>query len=61
MLTIVVRAFFTESEDPKIETYHDPRWQMLAPIAVFVVAMLIFGLYSGLLVDFFGQVAGGSL
>jgi multicomponent Na+:H+ antiporter subunit D len=62
MLTIVMRAYFpsrafdysTLSED-----ICDPDWRMLLPLGLFVVGMVVFGVYSTPLVEFFTSVANG--
>ena len=48
MMSIVIRAFFP-GKDFDYETlngYHDPSWQMLVPLTIFVVAMIVIGVYS---------------
>lgn len=47
MLTITVRAFFPgrDFDYNAISDVEDPSWMMLVPLALFVVAMLVFGLY----------------
>ncbi len=72
MLTIVVRAFYpakgtnlkSTEEDPdassKIVPYDevkDPNWLMLVPLAVFVVAMFVFGLHPQPLINYFQKIA----
>lgn len=49
MLTIVVRAFFPgrDFDYGSVAEAEDPNWLMLLPLAVFVAAMLCFGLCSG--------------
>ena len=62
MMTIVVRAFFPvkEFDDTKsLEEEKDPNWKMLVPLFVFTIFIVIFGLFSGLIVDFFADVAAG--
>ncbi len=61
MLTIVIRAFFpaADFDDGKLEGVKDPNWKMLVPLAVFTVMMVVFGLFSGPAVKFFGDVANG--
>lgn len=48
MLTISVRAFFPgkDFDYGTIADVEDPNWMMLLPLAVFAVAMLVFGLHS---------------
>lgn len=61
MLTIVVRAFFPEKsfDNSKIKEYRDPSWKMMVPLSIFAILILIFGLYSGPIVDFLTDVANG--
>ncbi len=61
MLTIVIRVFFVEAHDKKMDTYRDPNWQMLLPLAVFLAAMLVFGLHPAPIVSLFRDIAAGSL
>lgn len=56
MLDIVIRAFFVQ---PAGGTYKDPGWKMLLPLGIFAAAILLFGLHSQPLVDFFTKVAEG--
>lgn len=61
MLTIVIRAFFPEKNFNMAlpEEIRDPDWKMLVPLFLFTVMMLVFGIYSAPLVNFFGKVAAG--
>lgn len=61
MLTIVIRAFFPEKNFNMAlpEEIRDPHWKMLVPLFLFTVMMLVFGIYSAPLVNFFGKVAAG--
>lgn len=63
MLQIVIRAFFPSQDFDygTIEQYHDPGCQMLVPLTLFCIAMIIFGLYSTPIVNFFTDVANGLL
>lgn len=63
MLTIVIRAFFPgkDFDDSAIREYKDPNWKMLLPLSLFVVGMIVFGLYSQPFVDFFTQIANGMI
>ena len=47
MITISVRAFFPTKgfDDTAIRDVKDPNWMMTLPLAVFVVAMVVFGLH----------------
>ena len=62
MLTIVIRAYFP-GNDFDYATLHeeiqDPDWRMVLPLTLFVIAMVVFGVYSGPLVNFFTSVANG--
>lgn len=61
MLTIVVRAFFPgkDFDYSTLEGVKDPNWKMLAPLFVFTFFIILFGVYSQPLVDFFYDVAAG--
>ena len=61
MLTIVIRAFFPGKDfnDTKIQDVKDPNWKMLLPLSLFVVGMVVFGLYSQPIVDLFTRIANG--
>jgi multicomponent Na+:H+ antiporter subunit D len=62
MLTIVMRAYFPGREFDYSELRTDivdPDWRMLWPLFVFVVGMVVLGVYSGPFVEFFTKVANG--
>lgn len=63
MLSMVVRAFFPgkDFDYSTISDVKDPNWKMLLPLFVFVVFIIGFGLFSQPIVDFFSNVAGGSV
>ena len=58
MLGVVVRAFFPKEGTPAKETA-DPGWRMCLPLLVCGASVVIFGLFSEPLVDFFRAVALG--
>ena len=61
MLSIVVRAFFPR-KDFDMETLKgvkDPNWKMLVPLFIFTIFIIVFGLWSAPMVDFFTKVAAG--
>ncbi len=61
MLTVTVRAFFP-GKDPDtlaLSGVRDPGWKMLLPLFVFTFFIVLFGLRSYALVDFFADVAAG--
>lgn len=61
MLTPAIRAYFP-NKDFDFDTLSDckdPTFRMKLPIIVFTVFVVIFGLYSGPLLDFFAQIAKG--
>ena len=63
MMSIVIRAFFP-AKDFDYETISDakdPGWMMILPLGIFAIAMLVFGLYSQPLVDFFTKISLGIL
>ncbi len=61
MMTIVIRAFIHEPEenDKEYEKAKDPGWKMMIPLYIFAVACVLFGLYSGPVVEYFAKIAGG--
>lgn len=61
MLSIVVRAFFPgkDFDYSTVSDVKDPNWKMLLPLFVFTFFIVLFGLYSQPLVDFFMNVAAG--
>ena len=63
MLTIVVRAFFPGKgfDYSSVSDARDPNWKMLLPLFVFTVFIILFGVYSQPLVDFFMSVAAGAV
>ena len=62
MMTIVIRAFFPgrDFDDTAIAGVTDPNWMMLVPLAVFVVVIVVFGVYSTPLVTLFERIAAGA-
>lgn len=61
MLSIVIRAFFP-AEDFDMESireYTDPNWLMLLPLFVFAVFIVVFGLGSSSIVQFFTDISNG--
>lgn len=63
MLTIVVRAFFPgkDFDYATVAGAKDPNWQMLVPLFVFTLFIVLFGVYSQPIVDFFYNVATGNI
>lgn len=61
MLSIVVRAFFPgrDFDDSSIQDAHDPNWKMLLPLFVFIAFIVLFGVHSQPIADFFYDVAAG--
>ena len=58
MLTIVVRGFMPTKQVyySKLTKVEDPNWMMLLPLTIFVVMMLVIGLWPGLLNNFLDSV-----
>ncbi len=63
LLTIAVRAFFPAKgfDETKLAHVEDPRWYMTVPLAVFTVAIVVLGVHSAPLVEFFTKIANGLL
>lgn len=61
MLTMLVRAYMPgpDFEQSTLEGVTDPDWRMLLPLFLFVIAMVVMGLFSGSLVEFMTKVAYG--
>lgn len=61
MFTIVVRAFFPEKgfDMSTLLGVTDPNWKMLIPLFIFTLDIILFGLWSAPLVNFFADVAAG--
>ncbi len=59
MMTIVVRAFFPNRDfDPDtLQGIQDPNWKMILPLFVFTFFIILFGVYSQPIVDFFHGIA----
>lgn len=63
MLSIVMRAFFPgkDFDYNTVSEAKDPNWKMLLPLFVFTFFIVLFGLCSQPLVDFFMSVAVGNV
>lgn len=61
MLQVVVRAYFPpkDFDSHLIDNFNDPGWRMLLPLGVFVVAMLVLGLFNQPLIDILTKVSLG--
>ena len=61
MMTIVIRAFVLtpEAGDEKYEKAKDPTWRMMIPLYVFALGCIVFGLFSGNIVEFFTSISNG--
>ena len=61
MLSIVVRAFFPgkDFDYGTVDGIKDPNWKMLVPLFVFSAFIILFGVYSQPIVNFFIDVAMG--
>ena len=64
MLSIVIRAYFPGNDfdyGSIADEVKDPDWRMLLPFILFAAAMLVLGVKSVLIVEFFTNVANGLL
>lgn len=64
MLSIVIRAYFPGNDFDYGKLHGeicDPDWRMLLPLSMFVVLMVVIGVYSAPFVAFFSSVAGGMI
>lgn len=59
MFSVLVKAFFPSKGEVLCETGHDPGWREKLPMILFSVLMLVLGLYSKPLTDFFFSAAYG--
>mgnify|MGYP002509863405 CR=1 FL=1 len=61
MMNIVVRVFFPgkDFDYDSLKGIQDPNWKMLVPLFIFTFFILLFGIHSQPLVDFFCDVAAG--
>ncbi len=61
MMSIVIRAFFPgkDFDYSTLNGIKDPNWKMLVPLFVFTCFIILFGVYSQPLVNFFHEVATG--
>lgn len=61
MLTVTVRVLFPNAGEKAASPVKrtEPGWRMLAPMALFAVLLVVFGLYSGPIVRFIMEVAEG--
>jgi len=61
MMTIVVRAFFPSKDfdESSVSAYRDPSWQMTLPLIIFIIVVIVFGVYSAPIVGFLTKVARG--
>lgn len=62
MLSISVRAFLPAKQIAPVEKTEkkDPNWMMILPLTVFVIVMVVLGVYSQPLVDLLTAVAAGT-
>lgn len=61
MMSMVIRGFFPEKGfDMNVnEGITDPNWKMMVPLYIFTIFIVIFGIHSTELMEFFVQIAGG--
>ena len=61
LFTIVVKAYFPAHgfKHSSIKGVKDPNWYMLMPLWVFAAAIIIFGIHSQPLIDYFSKIAAG--
>ena len=61
MLNVVIRAFFPRAESVPQSEAGDPGWRMCSVLVVCASSVVLFGLFSRPLIDFFRAVASGKL
>ncbi|MCR4651949.1 MAG: proton-conducting membrane transporter [Lachnospiraceae bacterium] len=61
MMSIVIRGFFPERgfDHSVNKDVTDPNWKMLLPLYVFTIFIIIFGIHSTELMNFFAEIANG--
>jgi multicomponent Na+:H+ antiporter subunit D len=61
MFSVVVRAYLPKEgfDGASIEPVTDPTWKMGVPLVVCAAAVILLGLFSGPLVNFFYDIASG--
>ena len=61
MLNVVVRAFFPKQgfDYATIQNVKDPGWKMCLPLLICAAGVIVLGVYSGPLVEFFADIAAG--
>ena len=61
MISISVRAFFPGKnfDSSRIQAAEDPNWMMLLPLALFVIAMIYFGLHPQPVIRLLESIASG--
>jgi multicomponent Na+:H+ antiporter subunit D len=59
MMSVSVRAFFPgkDFDYSTIRDVEDPNWMMILPLCIFVIAMFIFGLHSGPVINALEELA----
>ena len=61
MFSVVIRAYFPKTgfEEAAVEGVTDPTWKMCIPLMICAVAVILLGLFSSPLVEFFYDIASG--
>lgn len=61
MMTVVIKAFFPRRDGnvQVIENASDPGWMMKLSLLIFAAAVIMLGICSGSMVEFFEQIAAG--
>ena len=61
MFSVVIRAEFPKTgfEEAAVEGVTDPTWKMCIPLMICAAAVILLGLFSGPLVEFFYDIASG--
>lgn len=61
MMTVVIKAFFPRCDGSVqvIENASDPGWMMKLSLLIFAAAVIMLGICSGSMVEFFEQIAAG--
>lgn len=61
MMSIVIRAFFPKKDFDysSLDGIKDPNWMMILPLTIFVIAIIVMGVYNAPLIDLFVKISQG--
>lgn len=61
LFTVIVKAFFPVRgfNEDNLKHVEDPNWYMILPLCVFIIAIIVLGVHSTPLIEFFTKIASG--